>query len=290
MDEFLWEGNSLIFRKAKLETGQSSKSYGSFSLLNNYFEVDEVIGRGLVTISSNEKMNQIVIQGNEFQTEKSQLFPLFTQKYSEENLRENQKKLVITDNKFKNSVPRIAFFSMEEVIVKNNAGENGAVTGNIYLSKASGPGVTVNVKYMDVELQFKNNLINTGKLVQYFSSNTTGSYSIDLDQVPDQGVSYYYEFEGDHDFCICLLIKEDDMEQRFRIPFHYKDGCLSYEWEGEQHSVIIGKSSSCVWYNGRGIQMETSFYPKSKNQIVTTVIPTGNNYRGVQFRFAFESQ
>jgi hypothetical protein len=102
---------------------------------------------------------------------------------------------------------------------------------------------------MNTELKFRKKDKNTAGLFQYFSSASKGIYSIELDAVPEKGVSYYYELGKDHDFVMECEIKDGRGTKVVRIPFHYKRGRLSYEWEGKTIKVQPGdKSDIKIWF------------------------------------------
>lgn len=287
IDEYIWDRNAVIFKKAKLKTGKAEKGYGVFELTNNYFEVEEMTGSGLVSFRSDLKMNQILIQKNTFKVEKKQLLPLVNQRFKEAYKRVDQKIICVTDNTFVNSFPRIVVFTGENVVVRKNVCENGVITGDVYLSKVNGAGPTVDVKQMDVDMQFGKIIENTGGLFQYFSSNSNGKYSFDLEQVPQKGVHFIYKIDNNHNFCISLSIDKGNTDYEIRIPFCYKDGTLQYEWEGEVRDVVLGKSNTIVWYKSSGVQLKTIFYPNNKNQIVTCIYPFDNYHSPIRYRFSF---
>lgn len=291
IDDYIWENNTVIFKQANLKTGVASNSYGTFRVVDNYFEADKAEGSGLVTVRSKDKVNEILIKGNSFKLGERQLFPLFNQKYNEDYRREDQGRIVITDNTFENCSPKVFFFTGEQVVVKNNASGDCSIDGNLYLSKFSGSGTVLDVKEMDAELVFRNQSENTGGLMQYFSSDSKGEYSVDLDHVPEKGVNYYYSMGLDHGFVLKLEIIKGNAVQQIKIPFQLKKGKLSYEWEGKNVKVPSGKSDSKVWYKGDGIQLKTTFYVDEKNQMVTRVLPSGAlSSDKIRYRFSFESE
>ncbi len=121
ISDYLWEGNAVVFNKARLRTGNAGKSYKSFKLLNNYFEVDEVDGVGLIKVRTDQKTEMVLVQGNTFKLNKNHFFPLFYQKYNEDDFQEDKKHVVITDNTFCNCVPKVVFYTGEQIIVNNNS-------------------------------------------------------------------------------------------------------------------------------------------------------------------------
>ena len=291
MDEYVWEGNAVVFKKANLKTGVAAKSYGFFRMTDNYFEVDEMSGGGLVTVRSDEPVNQVLIKGNTFKLGKSQLLPLFNQKYKEDYRRENQKRIEITDNTFINASPKVFYFTGENIVIKNNDIGKGDIIGNLYLSKSSGSGTVLDVKQMDTELQYRKNDKNTGGLMQYFSSESKGTYALDLDQVPEKGVSYTYKLGDDHAFCISLTITKGAATQEIRIPFQVQKGSLSYQWEGKTVKVASGNSDSKVWYKGDGIQLKTTFFAGEKKQVVTHLTAHGTSPSGsVRYKLSYISE
>ncbi len=286
--EYVWERNFLIYKKANLKTATAGKSYGVFRLENNVFVADEVTGTGLITLRSNEKMDQVVIKNNRFRVEKSQLYPLLNQRYKEGYKRENQKSIVISDNVFENSSPKLYFYTGEDIVIKNNKSGKSDISGNMYLTNYSGSGTFLDVKRMDAEIGFSKESKNTGGLMQYFSSNSKGKYSIDFDGVSDRGVSYFYALDQNHDFSITLSVNNGSSVRTIKIPFHYKRGNLTYEWEGKTVRVS-NNTDSKVWYKGEGIQMKTSFYPSGKKQVVTRILPSGSS-KGAKFKLTYESE
>lgn len=291
VDEYVWDGNTVILKKANLKTGVAAKSYGSFKLTNNYFDVNEIKGVGLVTIRSAEKMEEILIKGNVFKVGKHQMFPLFNQKYNEGYHREDQKSIVITDNTFYSCAPKIFFFTGEHVVVKNNVIDKCDVMGNLYLSKYSGSGTLLDVKEMDAELHFESLAKNTGGLMQYFSSSSKGTYSIEMDQAPDKGVNYYYSIDKDHQFDLKLEVLSENTIQTVLIPFLVQGGNLSYQLEGKTINVASDKSDSKVWYKGHGVQLKTTFFAGEKKQVVTHLTSHGLSSSGlIHYKFSYISE
>ena len=290
ISDYIWEGNAVVFNKARLRIGKAGKSYRSFQLLNNYFEVDEVVGVGLIKVRTDQKLENILVQGNTFKLGKNQCFPILYQKYYEDYKREDQKHIVITDNTFYNCVPKVRFYTGEQVIIKNNLCRVCGVSNNLNMSKNDNFGVLLDVKDMDVELCFGNQSESIGDFVQYFSSDSRGRYSIEIDDVPDKGISYYYTLKQDHRFRSVLEVIEDQSTQIVRIPFQYEGGLLSYEWEGESITVSVGITDSMVWYDRNGIQMKTSFFHDGKNQFVTQLTQFDQSSKGgVKYKFIYES-
>ena len=121
INDYLWEGNAVVFNKARLRTGNAGNSYRSFNLLNNYFDVEEVDGVGLIKVRADQKTEMVLVQGNTFKLNKNHFFPLFYQKYNEDELQEDKKHVVIIENTFCNCVPKVVFYTGEQIIVKNNS-------------------------------------------------------------------------------------------------------------------------------------------------------------------------
>ena len=278
IDEYVWEENSLIYKNAQLNTGVSGNSFGSFHLIDNYFETESLSGSGLITVRSQHQVNEILVLGNTFKVMANNLlFPLLNQKYNEKYKRSNQKRIVITDNTFINTAPKIFFFTGEDIVIKNNASGIGNIPGNVYLSNYSGAGTTLDVARMDTELRFNKESKNTGGLMQYFSSNSKGVYSVELDDIPEKGVNYYYNYDKDHDFVIECEIRNGRSVKIVRIPFHYKRGKLSYEWEGRSVKVQPGEKSEVkVWFKDSFVQFRTTFPASGKKQLVTQIRPSGS--------------
>lgn len=288
--DYVWEGNSLIYKNAKLDTGWASRGYESFQLLNNYFEIEGMFGRGLITIRSDEPANQVIIQGNTFKVGESQYLPLFNQRFEKNYNRKNLKNLVITDNVFTNATPMAFFFTGENIIIKNNISEGGDIVDDICLSGLSGGTAVLDVEHLDAELKYKNCNQTTGGLVQCFSSKSNGTYSIESDQIPDKGISYYYNLDDDDDCCVSLTITRNDSIREICIPYHYKDGVLQYEWNGEKIDVSNKQSTTKLWYDDDGIQLKTNFYPTKKKRIQTIVIPQDSSSIVNSYKFSYKSK
>ena len=144
---------------------------------------------------------------------------------------------------------------------------------------------------MDTELKFRKKDKNSAGLFQYFSSDSKGIYTIDLDAVPEKGVSYYYELNKDHDFVIECEIRDDRGTKIVRIPFHYKRGKLSYEWEGKTSKVQPGEKSDVkVWFKDGFVQFRTTFPASGKKQMLTQIRPGGGSGKSETVRFTYRAE
>lgn len=291
IDDYIWESNSVIYKKARLRTGLAEKGYGRFKLLNNFFEVEEIIGSGLVSFRSDLQTDSILIQHNLFQVETSQLLPLLNQRHKDYYSRDKQRSIIVTDNTFINSFPKTIFYTGEEVIIKDNKGKNGVMTGIVFLNKVNGGTVPLDVKKMDVELRFNESVISTGGFRQFFSSNSMGTYSIDLNQVPEKGVVYCYQIGENHSYSISLSSIEDCASTMIlSIPFHIKDSSLSYEWGGKIFCVDGSKTNSIVLYENKDVRLISTFYPNKRYQVITRLLPlVDSSLTKKSYRISYES-
>ena len=290
-DKYIWSGNTLIYKNADIKTGMAGSNSRSFRLEDNYFDVRKAQGYGLVTVLSNEKMDEVIIRNNVFRQEEHQLFPLLNQRYKKDFKKELQGDILITGNRFINSSPKTYFFTGRSVVIKNNVSDRSDISGNAYLSNYMGSGTYVDVDRMETELKFRKKNKNSAGLFQYFSSDSKGIYSIDLDAVPEKGVSYYYELNKDHDFVMECEIRNDRGTKTVRIPFHYKRGRLSYEWEGKTVKIQPGdKSDAKVWFKDGFVQFRTTFPASGKKQMLTQIRPGGGAVKNETVRFTYRAE
>ncbi len=290
-DKYVWSGNTLIYKNADIKTGMTGSNSRSFRLENNYFDVRKASGSGLVTVLSNEKMDEVIVRNNVFRQDVHQLFPLLNQKYKKDYKKELQGDILITGNRFINSSPKTFYFTGKSVVIKDNDSDRSDISGNTYLSNFMGSGTNVDVDKMNTELKFRKKDKNTAGLFQYFSSASKGIYSIELDAVPEKGVSYYYELGKDHDFVMECEIKDGRGTKVVRIPFHYKRGRLSYEWEGKTIKVQPGdKSDIKIWFKDSFVQFRTSFPASGKKQMLTQIRPGGGSGEKKAVKFTYRAE
>ena len=290
-DKYVWSRNTLIYKNADIKTGMTGSNSRSFRLENNYFNVRKASGSGLVTVLSNEKMDEVIVRNNVFRQEVHQLFPLLNQKYKKDYKKELQGDILITGNRFINSSPKTFYFTGKSVVIKDNDSDRSDISGNTYLSNFMGSGTNVDVDKMNTELKFRKKDKNTAGLFQYFSSASKGIYSIELDAVPEKGVSYYYELGEDHDFVMECEINDGRGTKIVRVPFHYKRGKLSYEWEGKTTKVQLGaKPDVKVWFKDNFVQFRTSFPASGKKQILTQIRPGGGSGVNETVRFTYNAE
>ena len=290
-DTYVWSGNSLFYKNADIKTGMTGSNSRSFQLENNYFDVRKALGSGLVTVMSNEKMDEVIVRNNVFRQEVHQLFPLLNQKYKKDYKKELQGDILITGNRFINSSPKAVYFTGKSVVIKDNVSDRSDISGNTYLSNYMGSGTNVDVDRMNTELKFRKKDKNTAGLFQYFSSASKGVYSIELDAVPEKGVSYYYELGKDHDFVMECEVKDGRGAKIVRIPFHYKRGKLSYEWEGKNIKVQFGEKSDVkVWFKDSFVQFRTTFPASGKKQMLTQIRPGGGAIVNETVKFTYKAE
>ena len=275
-DKYVWSGNSLIYKNADIKTGMAGSNSRLFLLENNYFDVQKAQGSGLVTILSNQRMDEIVIRNNVFRQEDHRLFPILNQKVKKDFKKDLQGDITIVGNRFVNSSPKVFYFAGKSVVIKDNVSDRCDITGNTYLSNYTGSGTVVDVDRMETDLKFRKVDKNTAGLFQYFSSSSKGMYSIELDSVPEKGVNYYYDLDKDHDFVMECEIRDGQGSKIIRIPFHYKRGKLSYEWEGKTVKVQSGEKTDVkVWFKDSFVQFRTTFPSSGKKQLLTQIRPGG---------------
>lgn len=288
INDYSWENNAIIYRHAQVKTGVAAHSYESFSLVNNYFELDGVQGSGLVTVRSDERMKSIVVKDNTFRLSNKQLFPVFNQKFAQNYYKNGR--IAITDNHFINSAAKVFFFTGDEVIIKRNEEDYCQVPGNLYLSKYSGSGTIVDVESMDAELKFSGQEEDKGGLMQYYSSSSKGCYSVLVNRVPPKGVNYYYTLGADDGFMIEMAIESSHSHTVCRIPIRIENGGVSYEYEGKTVVLSPGKRIEKVWYDGDTVQFRTVFYSSDSTQILFQLRrKQGINNSDKSIRFTFES-
>ena len=290
IDDYVWDNNSVIFKNAGLKTGVAAHGYGSFSLRNNYFELEDTKGSGLVTIRSDEKTDSVVICNNTFKLASQQLFPVFNQKYYKEYDKSAQGRISITDNRFVNSAAKVFFFTGREVEVKRNKEDNALITGNLYLSKYSGSGTVVDVDHMDAELRFSGKGSEKGGLMQYFSSSSNGCFSITVDEVPSHGVNYYYAISNDDCFIVEAEVQTSERIEVISIPVSVEKGIVSYVFGEKIFRLVPGKKVERVLVEGESFQFRAVFYQSEKRQILFQLKRRGNHLNNDEsLKFTFRS-
>lgn len=76
-----------------------------------------------------------------------------------------------------------------------------------------------------------------------------------------------------------------------RIPFHYKRGKLSYEWEGKNIKVQFGEKSDVkVWFKDSFVQFRTTFPASGKKQMLTQIRPGGGATVNETVKFTYKAE
>jgi hypothetical protein len=86
-------------------------------------------------------------------------------------------------------------------------------------------------------------------------------------------------------------IKDGRGTKVVRIPFHYKRGRLSYEWEGKTIKVQPGdKSDIKIWFKDSFVQFRTSFPASGKKQMLTQIRPGGGSGEKKAVKFTYRAE
>lgn len=279
IDEYVWERNAVIYRNIIIKGRTSSSKYRSFSLKDNYFECAQITGNLIFSNSANN-CSKIEIRDNSFKMDQTSSIVVFNQLYQKEYKNYKQGSITITGNEYDNSAPLYHFFVADTVRIKENTVRNATLAKNTYLNNYSGQDTPLAVRSMDAELVLDTKGQSKGGVHQVFTSSSSGSYFLDLKDIPEKGVYYSYQIGSDHSFDILLY---QGGQVVYDIGFSVKNGKVSCRNNGQQETIVFGKTKPIVRSVGKGLKMKISFGKGTPNSITTSII--GHSEKDVRVGF-----
>ncbi len=268
IDEYIWERNAVIYRNIVIKGRTSSAKYRSFSLKDSYFGCAQITGN-LVFSNSANNFSDIDIRNNSFKMDQTSSIVVFNQLYQKEFKNYKRGNIIISGNEFDNSSPLYHFFVADTVRIKENKVRNATLAKNTYLNNFSGQDTPLAVRSMDAELVLDTKGQSKGGAHQVFTSSSSGSYYLDLKDVPEKGVYYTYQIGADHSFDIVLY---QGGQKVYDIEFSVKNGKVSYRNSGRQENIVFGKTKPIVRIVGKGIRFKISFEKGTPNKITASII------------------
>ena len=276
IDEYVWERNAVIYRNIIIKGRTSSAKYHSFSLKGNYFECAQISGNLIFSNSANSFSN-IEIRDNSFRMDQTSATVVFNQLYQKEYKKYKQGSITITGNEYDNSSPLYHYFVADTVRIKDNTVRNATLDKNTYLNNYSGQDTPLAIRSMDAELVLDTEGQSKGGVHQVFTSSSSGSYFLDLKDIPEKGVYYSYQIGSDHSFDILLY---QGGQVVYDIGFSVKNGKVSCSNNGQQETIVFGKTKPIVRSVGKGLKMKISFGKGIPNSITTSI--TGHSETDVR--------
>ena len=276
IDEYIWERNAVIYRNIVIKGRSSSAKYRSFSLKNNYFECAQISGN-LVFSNSANNFSDIEIRDNSFKMDQTSSIVVFNQLYQKDFKNYKRGNIIISGNEFDNSSPLYHYFVADTVRIKENKVRNATLAKNTYLNNYSGQDTPLAVRSMDAELVLDTKGQSKGGAHQVFTSSSSGSYFLDLKDVPEKGVYYTYQIGADHSFDIVLY---QGGQKVYDIEFSVKNGKVSYRNSGQQENIVFGKTKPVARVVGKGIRLKVSFEKGTPNIITASI--TGHSEKDVR--------
>lgn len=267
IDEYVWERNSVIYRNIIIKGRTSSAKYHSFSLKDSYFECAQITGNLIFSNSANNFSN-IEIRDNSFRMDQTSTIVVFNQLYQKEYEDYKRGNITISGNEYDNSSPLYHYFVADTVKIKENKVRNAILAKNTYLNNYSGQDTPLTVRSMDAELVLDTKGLSKGGAHQVFTSSSSGSYFLDLKDIPEKGIYYSYQIGSNHSFDILLY---QGGRKVFDAEFSIKNGRVSYRYNGQQETIVFGKTKPIVQSVGRGIKMKISFEKGTPNRITTSI-------------------
>ena len=276
IDEYIWERNAVIYRNIIIKGRTSSAKYRSFSLKDSYFECSQITGNLIFSNSANN-FSDIEIRNNSFKMDQTSSIVVFNQLYQKEFKNYKRGNLIISGNEFDNSSPLYHYFVADTVRIKENKVRNATLAKNTYLNNYSGQDTPLAVRSMDAELVLDTKGQSKGGVHQVFTSSSSGSYYLDLKDVPEKGVYYTYQIGADHSFDIVLY---QGGQKVYDIGFSVKNGKVSYRNSGQQETIVFGKTKPIARVVGKGgIRLKVSFEKGTPNKITASI--TGHSEKDI---------
>ena len=278
IESYTWENNSVIYKGITLDGRHSSAKYGSFMLKNNYFECSDLTGYLVFQNSAND-CSGITIQNNVFKTEKNSQVVVFNQLYEKTYRRYKHGEIIISDNEFHNVVPVYHLFAADRVSIKRNKVENATLAKNTYFSNYSGANTPLAIHDMDAEIVLDTKGQSKGAAHQFFSSESSGSFFLSMEDIPASGIYYTYQVGKDHSFQ--FVIKKDGQKQV--LDFEIKRGVVSFAHANHREVVRFGSTKSTIIDVPSGGKIKIAFEKGNPNQIVAAL--TGHSNSHIKFGY-----
>lgn len=256
---YKWNNNKIHFVNADLHGRQSSSIYNTFEISNSTFDVYSIKNSGLCVIPSNQDFNCVSIVDNSFNLQDSSPFYLFSQVFVNNTPNIIHGSVLIVNNRFSRSAPKISYNRAENIIIKNNEADICNSGSNYYIQNNSGEETPLIASNIDVHLPYKSDA-ESGTSVMSISTKSSGVFKQSTPFLTNNKALSGYMYLDDEktlEFKISYQIASQPKE--VAVSFDYKLGSLTCKVKGQNRNLNNDKYS--LLFNEDGIRFQIKYIP-----------------------------
>lgn len=259
INTYKWNNNSIHFINSDLHTRQSASSYKTFEITNNIFNVYSIKKSGLCIIPSNSNFNRISFVGNIFSIKDATPFNLFNQVFFDASPISILGSIIIENNKFIGSSPKITFNRAENIIIKNNQTEYTNSPSNYYIQNGSGNATPLIAAKIDVNIPYISTA-DRGTSVVHISTKSSGVFKQSTPLLTNnKALSGYLYLDDEKTIEFILAYQIANQAKEVKVSFDYELGSLTCKVKGQNKNLNNDKYS--LLFNEDGIRFQIKYAP-----------------------------
>lgn len=256
---YKWSNNRIHFVDADLHGRQSSSIYNTFEISNSIFDIHSIKNTGLCIIPSNKDFNSISIVDNVFNLQDSSPFYLFSQIFFDNTPNIIHGSIIIVNNRFSGSSPKISYNRAENIIIKNNETDASNSKSNYYIQNNSGAATPLIATNLDVDIPYTSTA-DSGTSVVHLSTKSSGVFKQSTPLLTiNKALSGYLYLEDEKTIKFNISFQIASQTKEVAVSFDYKLGSLRCKVNGQNQDLNNDKYS--VLLNEDGIRFQVKYTP-----------------------------
>ena len=256
---YKWSNNRIHFVDADLHGRQSSSIYNTFEISNSIFDLHSIKNTGLCIIPSNKDFNSISIVDNVFNLQDSSPFYLFSQIFFDNTPNIIHGSIIIVNNRFSGSSPKISYNRAENIIIKNNETDASNSKSNYYIQNNSGAATPLIATNLDVDIPYTSTA-DSGTSVVHLSTKSSGVFKQSTPLLTiNKALSGYLYLEDEKTIKFNISFQIASQTKEVAVSFDYKLGSLRCKVNGQNQDLNNDKYS--VLLNEDGIRFQVKYTP-----------------------------
>ena len=256
---YKWSNNRIHFVDADLHGRQSSSIYNTFEISNSIFDIHSIKNTGLCIIPSNKDFNSISIVDNVFNLQDSSPFYLFSQIFVDNTPNIIHGSIIIVNNRFSGSSPKISYNRAENIIIKNNETDASNSKSNYYIQNNSGAATPLIATNLDVDIPYTSTA-DSGTSVVHLSTKSSGVFKQSTPLLTiNKALSGYLYLEDEKTIKFNISFQIASLTKEVAVSFDYKLDSLRCKVNGQNQDLNNDKYS--VLLNEDGIRFQVKYTP-----------------------------